>query len=132
MSGVTGGYNSPSPGGAAANMATSGSSPDVRAVGSSTPVEHAGSTGSGDGAVDVGVDPASHNFFSPDYRNSRHEDLRQMLEGNKDQQKLEAMKRIIGERRHAHFDHVELRYSSSSYSSSQRFPLRSFTYVQVW
>ena len=96
MSGVAGGYNSPAGGGAGGNIATSASSSDVRAMGSSTPVEHAGSTGSGEGAVDVGVDPASHNFFSPDYRNSRHEDLRQMLEGNKDQQKLEAMKRIIG------------------------------------
>ena len=79
-------------------MPTSASSSDIRAMGSSTPVENAGSTGSGEGGVEMGVDPASHNFFSPDYRNSRHEDLRQMLEGNKDPQKLEAMKRIIGMR----------------------------------
>ena len=97
MSGVSGGYNSPSGGGTGGGNGTASASiSEARAIGSSTPVEHAGSTGSGDGGVDVGVDPASHNFFSPDYRNSRHEDLRQMLEGNKDQQKLEAMKRIIG------------------------------------
>ncbi|XP_060597112.1 AP-3 complex subunit beta-2-like [Ruditapes philippinarum] len=50
------------------------------------------STGSGE--PDVGVDPASSSFFNNEFK--RHEDLKIMLDSNKDSQKLDAMKRIIG------------------------------------
>lgn len=50
------------------------------------------STGSGEG--DFTSDPASSGFFSNDFK--RHEDLKTMLDGNKDNLKLDAMKRIIG------------------------------------
>ncbi|XP_069700513.1 AP-3 complex subunit beta-1 [Periplaneta americana] len=40
------------------------------------------------------TDPASGSFFHSDYK--KHEDLKQMLDSNKDSLKLEAMKRIIG------------------------------------
>ncbi|CAH1796712.1 unnamed protein product [Owenia fusiformis] len=50
------------------------------------------STGSGE--ADVASDPASGGFFLNDYK--KHEDLKIMLDGNKDNLKLEAMKRIIG------------------------------------
>ncbi|XP_013411486.1 AP-3 complex subunit beta-2 isoform X2 [Lingula anatina] len=50
------------------------------------------STGSGD--ADVATDPASSSFFMNDYK--KHDDLKQMLDTNKDNLKLEAMKRIIG------------------------------------
>ncbi|XP_055380324.1 AP-3 complex subunit beta-2 [Condylostylus longicornis] len=43
--------------------------------------------------LDYGADPASGGFFSADYK--KHEDLKQMLDSNKDSLKLEAMKRII-------------------------------------
>uniref|UniRef100_A0A2C9JVD6 AP-3 complex subunit beta n=1 Tax=Biomphalaria glabrata TaxID=6526 RepID=A0A2C9JVD6_BIOGL len=51
------------------------------------------STGSGDGG-DVSTDPASSGFFTSDFK--KHEDLKTMLDSNKDSLKLEAMKRIIG------------------------------------
>ncbi|KAL1450216.1 hypothetical protein WDU94_002660, partial [Cyamophila willieti] len=44
--------------------------------------------------VDYGIDPASGGFFNSDYK--KHDDLKQMLDVNKDSMKLEAMKRIIG------------------------------------
>ncbi|XP_063970298.1 AP-3 complex subunit beta-2-like isoform X3 [Lytechinus pictus] len=50
------------------------------------------STGSGE--ADIAADPASGGFFATDYK--KHEDLKAMLDGNKDGLKLEAMKRIIG------------------------------------
>lgn len=50
------------------------------------------STGSGE--VDIANDPASSGFFTNDFK--KHEDLKTMLDGNKDNLKLEAMKRIIG------------------------------------
>ncbi|XP_038072193.1 AP-3 complex subunit beta-2-like isoform X2 [Patiria miniata] len=43
---------------------------------------------------DVASDPASGGFFAADYK--KHEDLKSMLDGSKDNLKLEAMKRIIG------------------------------------
>ncbi|XP_052812976.1 AP-3 complex subunit beta-2-like [Mya arenaria] len=50
------------------------------------------STGSGE--ADLAVDPASSSFFNNEFK--RHEDLKIMLDSNKDSQKLDAMKRIIG------------------------------------
>ncbi|KAK3599723.1 hypothetical protein CHS0354_037195 [Potamilus streckersoni] len=50
------------------------------------------STGSAE--MDPATDPASSGFFSNDYK--RHDDLKSMLDSNKDTSKLEAMKRIIG------------------------------------
>ncbi|BFY98475.1 hypothetical protein BsWGS_01515 [Bradybaena similaris] len=50
------------------------------------------STGSGEG--DVNTDPASSGFFTTDFK--KHEDLKTMLDSNRDTLKLEAMKRIIG------------------------------------
>ncbi|KAL3884495.1 hypothetical protein ACJMK2_024630 [Sinanodonta woodiana] len=50
------------------------------------------STGSAE--TDPATDPASSGFFSNDYK--RHDDLKSMLDSNKDASKLEAMKRIIG------------------------------------
>ncbi|XP_070541832.1 AP-3 complex subunit beta-2-like [Ptychodera flava] len=50
------------------------------------------STGSGE--ADIATDPASGGIFAADYK--KHEDLKQMLDSNKDNLKLEAMKRIIG------------------------------------
>ncbi|XP_061173908.1 AP-3 complex subunit beta-2-like [Saccostrea echinata] len=50
------------------------------------------STGSGEG--DFSNDPASNSFFNENFK--RHEDLKAMLDGNKDNLKLDAMKRIIG------------------------------------
>uniref|UniRef100_A0A224X613 AP-3 complex subunit beta n=1 Tax=Panstrongylus lignarius TaxID=156445 RepID=A0A224X613_9HEMI len=49
---------------------------------------------SGAGDIDYAVDPASGGFFNSDYK--KHDDLKQMLDANKDGLKLEAMKRIIG------------------------------------
>uniref|UniRef100_A0A0C9RZA1 AP-3 complex subunit beta n=1 Tax=Fopius arisanus TaxID=64838 RepID=A0A0C9RZA1_9HYME len=43
---------------------------------------------------ELGTDPASGGFFHSDYK--KHDDLKQMLDSNKDGLKLEAMKRIIG------------------------------------
>ncbi|XP_063229691.1 AP-3 complex subunit beta-2 [Bacillus rossius redtenbacheri] len=43
---------------------------------------------------DYSADPASGGFFHSDYK--KHDDLKQMLDSNKDSLKLEAMKRIIG------------------------------------
>lgn len=43
---------------------------------------------------EYGLDPASGIFFGSDFR--KHEDLKEMLDANKDNLKLEAMKRIIG------------------------------------
>ncbi|KAK4311786.1 hypothetical protein Pmani_016742 [Petrolisthes manimaculis] len=43
---------------------------------------------------DYAGDPASGSFFNPEFK--KHEDLKQMLDSNKDGLKLEAMKRIIG------------------------------------
>ncbi|XP_059480112.1 AP-3 complex subunit beta-2 isoform X2 [Neocloeon triangulifer] len=45
-------------------------------------------------AVEMASDPASGGFFNSDYK--KHDDLKQMLDSNKDNLKLEAMKRIIG------------------------------------
>ncbi|XP_017772392.1 PREDICTED: AP-3 complex subunit beta-2 [Nicrophorus vespilloides] len=56
--------------------------------------EKASGAGSLDQDYSVGIDPASGVFFNSDYR--RHEDLKEMLDSNKDNLKLEAMKRIIG------------------------------------
>ncbi|XP_041375514.1 AP-3 complex subunit beta-2-like [Gigantopelta aegis] len=50
------------------------------------------STGSGD--AELANDPASSGFFTTDFK--RHEDLKTMLDSNKDNLKLEAMKRIVG------------------------------------
>lgn len=50
------------------------------------------STGSGEG--DLTADPASSGFFNTDFK--KHDDLKSMLDSNRDNQKLEAMKRIIG------------------------------------
>lgn len=50
------------------------------------------STGSGE--PDLAQDPASSSFFNNEFK--RHEDLKIMLDSNKDNQKLDAMKRIIG------------------------------------
>ncbi|XP_043254894.1 AP-3 complex subunit beta-2 [Colletes gigas] len=44
--------------------------------------------------AELATDPASGGFFHSDYK--KHEDLKQMLDSNKDGLKLEAMKRIIG------------------------------------
>lgn len=46
------------------------------------------------GDPELATDPASGGFFHSDYK--KHEDLKQMLDSNKDGLKLEAMKRIIG------------------------------------
>ncbi|KAL1117858.1 hypothetical protein AAG570_004172 [Ranatra chinensis] len=46
------------------------------------------------GEIDYATDPASGGFFISDYK--KHDDLKQMLDANKDGLKLEAMKRIIG------------------------------------
>ena len=43
---------------------------------------------------DYAADPASSTFFASDLK--KHGDLRNMLDSNKDQLRLEAMKRIIG------------------------------------
>uniref|UniRef100_A0A146LRT5 AP-3 complex subunit beta n=1 Tax=Lygus hesperus TaxID=30085 RepID=A0A146LRT5_LYGHE len=48
----------------------------------------------GAGDIDYASDPASGGFFNSDYK--KHDDLKQMLDTNKDGLKLEAMKRIIG------------------------------------
>jgi AP-3 complex subunit beta len=67
------------------------------------------------GEAEVATDPASGGFFHSDYKKYvlykiskcktqglisslyfRHDDLKQMLDSNKDSLKLEAMKRIIG------------------------------------
>ncbi|KAG1662788.1 AP-3 complex subunit beta-1 [Nymphon striatum] len=50
--------------------------------------------GPSNGDPEFGHDPASGGFFSSDYK--KHEDLKNMLDSNKDGLKLEAMKRIIG------------------------------------
>uniref|UniRef100_A0A672R866 Adaptor related protein complex 3 subunit beta 2 n=1 Tax=Sinocyclocheilus grahami TaxID=75366 RepID=A0A672R866_SINGR len=42
---------------------------------------------------EYGHDPASGGIFSSDYK--RHDDLKEMLDSNKDSLKLEAMKRIV-------------------------------------
>lgn len=44
--------------------------------------------------IEYGMDPASGGFFNSDYK--KNDDLKQMLDVNKDSMKLEAMKRIIG------------------------------------
>lgn len=44
--------------------------------------------------IEYATDPASGGFFHSDYK--KHDDLKQMLDMNKDSMKLEAMKRIIG------------------------------------
>lgn len=46
------------------------------------------------GETEFANDPASGSFFASDYK--KHEDLKVMLDSNKDGLKLEAMKRIIG------------------------------------
>ncbi|XP_018329494.1 AP-3 complex subunit beta-2 isoform X2 [Agrilus planipennis] len=46
------------------------------------------------GDTEFGVDPAAGGFFNSDYK--RYDDLKEMLDSNKDSLKLEAMKRIIG------------------------------------
>nr|KAF6283456.1 adaptor related protein complex 3 subunit beta 2 [Pipistrellus kuhlii] len=47
----------------------------------------------GPGEPEYGHDPASGGIFSSDYK--RHDDLKEMLDSNKDSLKLEAMKRIV-------------------------------------
>uniref|UniRef100_A0A8C0RXM8 AP-3 complex subunit beta n=1 Tax=Canis lupus familiaris TaxID=9615 RepID=A0A8C0RXM8_CANLF len=47
----------------------------------------------GPGEPEYGHDPASGGIFSSDYK--RHDDLKEMLDTNKDSLKLEAMKRIV-------------------------------------
>ncbi|EHH27555.1 Adapter-related protein complex 3 subunit beta-2 [Macaca mulatta] len=47
----------------------------------------------GPGEPESGHDPASGGIFSSDYK--RHDDLKEMLDTNKDSLKLEAMKRIV-------------------------------------
>ncbi|XP_065225046.1 AP-3 complex subunit beta-1 [Planococcus citri] len=49
---------------------------------------------SGVSEIEYATDPASGGFFHSDYK--KHDDLKQMLDVNKDSMKLEAMKRIIG------------------------------------
>lgn len=44
--------------------------------------------------AEYAVDPASGGFFHADFK--KHDDLKEMLDSNKDSLKLEAMKRIIG------------------------------------
>ncbi|CAG9855394.1 unnamed protein product [Phyllotreta striolata] len=44
--------------------------------------------------AEYAVDPASGGFFNTDFK--KHDDLKEMLDSNKDSLKLEAMKRIIG------------------------------------
>ncbi|XP_018578940.1 AP-3 complex subunit beta-2 [Anoplophora glabripennis] len=44
--------------------------------------------------TEYAVDPASGGFFHTDFK--KHDDLKEMLDSNKDSLKLEAMKRIIG------------------------------------
>ncbi|CAH1103122.1 unnamed protein product [Psylliodes chrysocephalus] len=44
--------------------------------------------------AEYAVDPASGGFFNADFK--KHDDLKEMLDSNKDSLKLEAMKRIIG------------------------------------
>lgn len=44
--------------------------------------------------AEYGIDPASGGFFHADFK--KHDDLKEMLDSNKDSLKLEAMKRIIG------------------------------------
>ncbi|KAJ8941876.1 hypothetical protein NQ318_001729 [Aromia moschata] len=46
--------------------------------------------------AEYAVDPASGGFFIPILKSKRHDDLKEMLDSNKDSLKLEAMKRIIG------------------------------------
>ncbi|XP_058150720.1 AP-3 complex subunit beta-2 [Dasypus novemcinctus] len=53
--------------------------------------DKAGSAGPGE--PEYGHDPASGGIFSSDYK--RHDDLKEMLDTNKDSLKLEAMKRIV-------------------------------------
>ncbi|MBN3277217.1 AP3B2 protein, partial [Polyodon spathula] len=48
------------------------------------------------GEPEYGHDPASGGIFSSDYK--RHDDLKEMLDSNKDSLKLEAMKRIVARR----------------------------------
>uniref|UniRef100_A0A668TS37 AP-3 complex subunit beta n=1 Tax=Oreochromis aureus TaxID=47969 RepID=A0A668TS37_OREAU len=47
------------------------------------------------GEPEYGHDPASGGIFSSDYK--RHDDLKEMLDSNKDSLKLEAMKRIVAD-----------------------------------
>uniref|UniRef100_A0A8W4F9H0 AP-3 complex subunit beta n=1 Tax=Sus scrofa TaxID=9823 RepID=A0A8W4F9H0_PIG len=49
----------------------------------------------GPGEPEYGHDPASGGIFSSDYK--RHDDLKEMLDTNKDSLKLEAMKRIVAD-----------------------------------
>uniref|UniRef100_A0A9L0S1L5 AP-3 complex subunit beta n=1 Tax=Equus caballus TaxID=9796 RepID=A0A9L0S1L5_HORSE len=49
----------------------------------------------GPGEAEYGHDPASGGIFSSDYK--RHDDLKEMLDTNKDSLKLEAMKRIVAD-----------------------------------
>ncbi|XP_066525176.1 AP-3 complex subunit beta-2 isoform X3 [Hoplias malabaricus] len=53
--------------------------------------EKGGSSSTGE--PEYGHDPASGGIFSSDYK--RHDDLKEMLDSNKDSLKLEAMKRIV-------------------------------------
>ncbi|XP_058850918.1 AP-3 complex subunit beta-2-like isoform X6 [Acipenser ruthenus] len=53
--------------------------------------EKGGSSNTGE--PEYGHDPASGGIFSSDYK--RHDDLKEMLDSNKDSLKLEAMKRIV-------------------------------------
>lgn len=49
---------------------------------------------SNDRDVEIAVDASSGGFFFSDFK--KHDDLKEMLDSNKDSQKLEAMRRIIG------------------------------------
>ncbi|CAL8260607.1 unnamed protein product [Merluccius merluccius] len=55
--------------------------------------EEKGGGGSSSVEPEFGHDPASGGIFSSDYK--RHDDLKEMLDSNKDSLKLEAMKRIV-------------------------------------
>jgi AP-3 complex subunit beta len=64
---------------------------------SSSHVSNNGSYSNDRGAgfeAEYAVDPASGGFFHTDFK--KHDDLKEMLDSNKDSLKLEAMKRIIG------------------------------------
>ena len=80
---ATAGYND----GAGATNAAGG--------GSSSAASHQHGSSNAGGALDaLELDPSSGaSFFNSDYK--RHDDLKQMLDSNKDGLKLEAMKRII-------------------------------------
>ncbi|KAH3752044.1 hypothetical protein DPMN_186652 [Dreissena polymorpha] len=78
---------------AAAAVAAAAADDDGQATASSGYNERPPSS-TGSGEADTAVDPASSSFFNNDYK--KHDDLKVMLDSNKDSQKLDAMKRIVG------------------------------------